>query len=82
MRLQRWLWTAIPASAFTATPKEKKERKEGPSFTYMDPIGFKETSIYASTSAFQSPQWIDTIDTLNLSELKNCIASYIMVSAA
>jgi len=25
MRPQRWLWTVIPASAFTVTPKEKKK---------------------------------------------------------
>ena len=28
MRPQRWLWTVIPASASTVTPKEKKEKKE------------------------------------------------------
>jgi len=27
MRPQRWLWTVIPASAFTVTPKEKKKEE-------------------------------------------------------
>ena len=28
MRPKHWLWTVIPASAFTVTRKEKKERKK------------------------------------------------------